>query len=87
MAHALIEDAIEALGAGIGSAANLLDVERIVIGGGLGTRLGQPMADRIGTAMRGHVLVPERAPDVRVAELGDLGGALGAAVATLTAVA
>jgi glucokinase len=85
MAHALIDDAVEALGAAIGSAGNLLDVERVVIGGGLGTRLGQPLADRIGKAMRGHLLVPETAPDVLVAELGDLGGALGAAVATLPA--
>ena len=38
----LIDEAVEALGAGIASAQNLLDVQAIVIGGGLGVRLGEP---------------------------------------------
>ena len=38
----LIDRALAALGAGIASAVNLLDVEAVVIGGGLGTRLGDP---------------------------------------------
>ena len=45
LAVALIERALAALGAGIASAINLLDLEAVVIGGGLGTRLGQPYAD------------------------------------------
>ena len=40
LATELIDEAVEALGAGIASAQNLLDVEAIVIGGGLGVRLG-----------------------------------------------
>ena len=80
LAVALIDRAIAALGAGVASAINLLDVEAVVIGGGLGTRLGQPYADRVAQAMRPHLFVPERAPAVHTAALGDLGGALGAAL-------
>jgi glucokinase len=80
LAVALIDRAIAALGAGIASAMNLLDVEAIVIGGGLGTRLGQPYADRIAQAMSPHLFVPEHSPAVHVPALGDLGGAVGAAL-------
>jgi glucokinase len=80
LAVALIGRAIAALGAGVASAINLLDVEAVVLGGGLGTRLGQPYTDRIAQAMSPHLFVPERAPAVHVASLGDLGGALGAAL-------
>jgi glucokinase len=80
LAVALIGRAIAALGAGIASAVNLLDVEAVVIGGGLGTRLGQPYADRIARAMDPHLFVRERAPAVHTAALGDLGGAIGAAL-------
>ena len=82
LAVSLIGRAIAALGAGIASAINLLDVEAVVIGGGLGTRLGQQYADRIAEAMGPHLFVPERAPGVHVAALGDLGGAIGAALVT-----
>ena len=80
LAVALIDRAIAALGAGVASAINLLDVEAVVIGGGLGTRLGQQYADRIAQVMSPHLFVPERAPAVQTAALGDLGGALGAAL-------
>jgi glucokinase len=80
LAVALIGRAIAALGAGIASAINLLEVEAVVIGGGLGTRLGQAWADRVARAMNPHLFVPERAPAVHAAGLGDLGGAIGAAL-------
>lgn len=80
LARDLIDDAIGALGAGIASAVNLLDVEMIVIGGGLGIRLGQPYVDRIEAAMQPHLFVDDRPPVVRLAELGDLGGAIGASL-------
>ncbi|MGI8946241.1 MAG: ROK family protein [Thermoleophilaceae bacterium] len=80
LAVKLIERAVKALGAGIASAVNLLDVETVVIGGGLGTRLGAPYAERIERAMAPHLFVPERPPSVSVAALGDLGGAIGAAL-------
>jgi glucokinase len=80
LAEKLISRAIEALGAGIGSAVNLLDIEAVVIGGGLGTRFGQPYVDRIEAEMMKHLFVPERPPAVLPAGLGDLGGAIGASL-------
>ena len=80
LAQDLIERAVEALGAGIASAVNLLDIEAVILGGGLGVRFGQPMAERISTAMHPHLFNDSRPPAVRVAALGDLGGALGAAL-------
>jgi glucokinase len=80
LATALIDRAVEALGAGIASAVNLLDVEAVIVGGGLGVRFGQPMAERISTEMHPHLFNDSRPPAVRVAALGDLGGAIGAAL-------
>ena len=80
LATELIDRAVEALGAGVASAVNLLDVETVVIGGGLGTRLGEPYVERIRKAMLPHLFVDERPPTVRLAALGDLGGAIGAAL-------
>jgi glucokinase len=80
LAHELIDRAVRALGAGIASAVNLLDVERVVLGGGLGTRFGEEMAARVATAMQPHLFNDERPPELRVAALGDLGGAIGAAM-------
>ena len=80
LATRLVDRAVAALGAGVASAVNLLDVEAVVIGGGLGTRLGAPYAERIAAAMGPHLFVDERPPDVHVAMLGDVGGAVGAAL-------
>jgi glucokinase len=76
LAERLIERAIRALGAGIASSQNLLDVEAIIIGGGLGLRLGEPYVERIRTAMAPHLF--GQPPAVELAALGDLGGAIGA---------
>jgi glucokinase len=75
-----IERAIRALGAGIASVVNVLDVEGVVIGGGMGVRLGSPYAKRIAEAMRPHLFADSRPPQVHVAALGDLGGAIGASL-------
>jgi glucokinase len=80
LAHDLIDRAISALGAGIASAVNLLDIEAVIIGGGLGVRFGQPYVERIAAAMRPHLFADDRPPRVHLAGLGDLGGALGAAL-------
>jgi glucokinase len=80
LARSLIARAIRALGAGVASAVNLLDVEAVIIGGGLGVRFGKPYAERIATAMQPHLFNDEHPPDVLVAELGDLGGAIGASL-------
>jgi glucokinase len=80
LAIELIERAVRALGAGIASAMNLLDVPAVIIGGGLGVRLGDPYAKRIAKAMQPHLFADDRPPDVKVAALGDLGGAIGASL-------
>jgi glucokinase len=80
LATQIIDEAIWALGAGVASAVNLLDVEAVIIGGGLGVRFGEPYAERIAKAMRPHLFHDEHPPDVKVASLGDLGGAIGAAL-------
>jgi len=78
LAHEIIDRAVEALGAGIASAINLLDAEGVILGGGLGVRLGHPYAKRIAEAMQPHLFIDSRPPHVHVAALGDLGGAIGA---------
>jgi glucokinase len=80
LAVELIDDAIEALGAGVASVQNVLDVEAIIIGGGLGIRLGEPYARRLADAMLPHLFDDLHPPAMHVAELGDLGGAIGAAL-------
>ena len=80
LARHLIERAIEALGTGIASAVNLLDVEAVILGGGLGIRFGERLMDPLMEEMRKHLFVDENPPAVRVASLGDLGGAIGASL-------
>jgi glucokinase len=80
LARRLIDRAVRALGAGVASAQNLLDVEAIVIGGGLGVRLGEPYVERIREAMMPHLFNDESPPAVELAALGDLGGAVGASL-------
>jgi glucokinase len=80
LAEKLIDRAVKALGAGIASAVNLLDVEAVIIGGGLGTRLGEPYVKRIREAMAPHLFNDDHPPALHVAGLGDLGGAIGAAL-------
>jgi glucokinase len=78
LATKLIDRAVLALGTGIASAVNLLDVEAVIIGGGLGVRFGEPYRARIVAAMMPHLFNDTRPPAVHVAALGDLGGAIGA---------
>jgi glucokinase len=80
LAVRLMDDAIAALGAGVASVQNVLDVEAIILGGGLGIRLGEPYAQRIAEAMHPHLFVDSDPPAMHVAALGDLGGAIGAAL-------
>jgi glucokinase len=80
LAEALIERAVEALGTGIASAINLLDVEAVILGGGLGIRFGERLMEPLTEEMDKHLFVNERPPAVRFASLGDLGGAIGASL-------
>src|SRR5215472_17029836 len=76
----LIDEAVWALGLALANAQNLLDLEAIIVGGGLGDRLGPPFVHRVQEATRPHLHVPERPPVFLPTELGDLSGAVGAAV-------
>jgi glucokinase len=80
LAEELIDRAVRALGIGIASAVNLLDVEAVIIGGGLGLRFGEPYVKRIEKRMAKQLFVPDRPPAVHLAALGDLGGAIGASL-------
>lgn len=80
LAAELIDGAVVALGAGVASAVNLLDVEAVLIGGGLGVRFGKEYVERISKAMGAHLFPGRTMPVVQLVALGDLGGALGAAL-------
>jgi glucokinase len=79
LAEQLFETAIETLGIGVASVINTLDVELVVIGGGLAEKLGQDLADRIERAAAPWMLRPH--PDLSwvPAALGDDSGVVGAA--------
>ena len=76
----LINEAVDALGIALANTQNLLDLEAIIVGGGLGDRLGRSFVDRIGLAMTPNLFVPDRPPALLTTELQDLSGAVGAAV-------
>lgn len=76
----LLHRALEALGTGIASAVNLIDPEAVIFGGGMGLRFGERCRERLLKEMGKHLFVDDRPPDFRIAELGDLGGAIGASL-------
>jgi len=80
LTESLLRRAVRYLGTGIASAVNLLDVEAVVIGGGLGSRFGDRFMDHLVKEMQKHLFVDDNPPRMHVAELGDLGGAIGASL-------
>jgi glucokinase len=52
----------------------------VILGGGLGIRFGERLMEPLCEEMDKHLFVNERPPAVRVASLGDLGGAIGASL-------
>lgn len=80
LAIELIDRAVDAIGTGVASALNVLDVEAVIVGGGIGVRFGEDYVRRIEKAMMPHLFASDRPPVMRLAELGDLGGAIGAAL-------
>lgn len=80
LAEKLVDRAVEALGTGIASAVNLLDVEAVIVGGGLGVRFGERYMEPLTKEIGKHLFLDEKPPAVRVASLGDLGGAIGASL-------
>ena len=80
LATRLMNRALQALGTGIASAQNLLDVDAVVVGGGMGVRLGGLYLERIRAEVMPHLFADQRPPDIPIAALGDLSGAIGAAM-------
>jgi len=80
LAESLIRRAIRYLGTGVASVVNVLDVEAVVLGGGLGERLGATYLDDLREEMHKHLFVDDNPPHLQIAELGDLGGAIGASL-------
>ncbi len=80
LATELIDRAVDALGGGIASAVNLLDVGTVIIGGGLGVRFGDHYVGRIRQATMAHLFPGHQPPEISLVGLGDLGGAIGAAL-------
>lgn len=81
VATEVLADAVAALGIGVANVWNLLDVERVVIGGGMGARLGPFLADAIAEAARPHAVRPIGPDQVVAAVLGDDAGIVGASEA------
>ena len=75
----LFADAVEAVAIGVASVVNLIDIDRVVIGGGLAEKLGQDLADRIRDEATPYVFLPSGGRDYVVAELEDDSGIVGAA--------
>ena len=75
----LVDRARSALAAAIASVVTLLDVERVVLGGGLAERLGEPFRLQLEAEVAERAFAGYTAPVVR-ARLGDTGGAVGAAL-------
>jgi glucokinase len=80
LAEKLMRRAEKALGIGIASAVNLLDPEAVILGGGMGARFAERSLPAIERHMSAYVFAPENPPAVLAASLGDLGGAIGAAL-------
>jgi glucokinase len=80
VATRLVEQAVWALGIALANAQNVLDVDAIIIGGGLGDRLGPSFVERVESAATRRLHTPERPPKFLPTKLGDLSGAVGAAV-------
>lgn len=80
LAHELLSRAGKALSAGIASAVNLLDVEAVVVGGGLGVRFGDTLVPKILEGTGRYLLERERPPAMLLAGLGDNGGVIGASM-------
>jgi glucokinase len=79
VARAIIDEATDAMATAIANAIALVDLELVVLGGGMAERLGEPFRARLEERIAVRAFAGGAAP-VRSATLGDIGGALGAAL-------
>ena len=80
VAMELIDDAVWALGVAIADAVTLLDLDVMIVGGGLADRLGPTFVGRIEQSARDQVFAHGSSARVVPAALGDESGAVGAAL-------
>src|SRR6266511_3892636 len=80
LAAELVELAARALGTAIASACNLLDVQGVLLGGGLTDGLGDPFVRLVERAVTPQLLANEPPLEIRRSALGDMAGAIGAAL-------
>jgi len=79
VATALVDEAVEAVAVAIASAVMLLDLDLVVIGGGVADKLGPAFVGRIADEVRSR-LFPGSSLEVVPASLGDHAGVVGAAL-------
>jgi glucokinase len=80
LAEKLMTRAERALGIAIASAINLVDPEAVILGGGMGSRFADRALPVISEQATPYLFDPSDPPALRPAGLGDLGGAIGAAL-------
>lgn len=80
VALGLIDEAVEALAIAISAQVTVLDVPLVVLGGGLGDRLGAPFAARIEARTKQLLRIPDYPLRIVPSALGDRAGAVGAAL-------
>lgn len=76
----LLDEAVAGLAALIASCVALLDLDTVVVGGGLADRLGPDFVARISSAAHDELFLKDASLRVVPAVLGDQGGAMGAAL-------
>lgn len=75
----LIDQAAEALSSALASVVNLIDIEMVVLGGGMAERLGPEFRNDVAARLATRVFAGSTVP-IRAASTGDTGGAVGAAL-------
>ncbi len=76
----LVDEAVGALGRAVAAVIMTLDLELVVVGGGLADRLGAAFVGRVEQAVRSELFAGGSKVRVVPAELGDRAGAVGAAL-------
>ena len=80
MALELLDQAVAALGAALASVVALVDIDLVVMGGGLADRLGPGFVGRVEQATRERLFVATGPVRVVPAALGERAGAVGASL-------
>ena len=83
LAERAVRRATRALGAGIASSINLLDLPAVIVGGGMGERFFADRREEIFKHMEANLFRRDDPPQLLGTELGDDGGAIGAALLVL----